>query len=91
MRAASRVTKAWPAAWLDSLGRKEELHQHLVAGEAGILEDPPELRLLQVHDVLTTLRGGADQQHLADEGGALERDLLRDHAAEGEAEQIHLA
>src|SRR3954447_7826763 len=40
---------------------EEELHQNLVAGEAGISEDLAQLRLLQVHDVLTTLRGGSDQ------------------------------
>src|SRR3954451_7130703 len=42
-------------------GSEEELHQNLVAGEAGISEDLAQLRLLQVHDVLTTLRGGSDQ------------------------------
>ena len=49
-----------------------------------------ELRLLQVHDVLTALRGGAHQEHPADEGGSIERDLLGDHAAQREAEQIDL-
>ena len=44
---------------------KEELHQNPRARKCGVLEDVPEFRFLQVHDVLTACRGGADQQHLA--------------------------
>src|SRR5688572_29047585 len=38
---------------------EEELHQYLQSLEIWILENPLELRLLQVHDVLAAFGGGA--------------------------------
>jgi hypothetical protein len=46
------------------------------------------LGFVEVHNVLTAPRTGADQNQLAKDRGAFEGHLLRNHSAEREAEHI---
>src|SRR5260370_8211527 len=55
----------------------------------GGAEEPPCSLGQRLHS-LTTARTGAQEDQLADEIGCLQRDFLRDHAADREAEHIRL-
>src|SRR5229473_2244203 len=75
---------------LGRLGRTEEDREPEVLGRIiGRAEDPL-CDLGQRRHSLTTARTGAQEDQLADEIGCLQRDFLRDHAADREAEHIRL-
>ena len=67
---------------------KEDLLQHGVSLERRITEVPRQTRFFEVHDVLAAARGGPDENHPAEDRGAVERHLLRDHSAERESEHV---
>ena len=67
---------------------KENLLHDRVALKASIAEVARENGFFQVHDVLATAGCRADEDHAAETGWSVERDLLRDHAAQGESEHI---
>ena len=75
---------------LARLGRTEEDREPEMLGRIiGGAEDPLCYLGQRLHS-LTAARTGAHQDQLADEIGRLQRDFLRDHAADREAEHIHL-
>jgi hypothetical protein len=61
-------------------GCEEDLLQHGVPVEVWIGEVPGQTRFLQVHDVFTAARRGADQNHPTDARGTFECHLLRHHS-----------
>src|SRR5271168_4021184 len=67
--------------------REEEFHQLLQSGEIWIVSDLLQLWLFHVHDVLSAFRGGGDENYFSDERWAVQRNLLRDHPAEGVTHQ----
>src|SRR5580704_8468335 len=75
---------------LRRLGRTEEDREPEVLGRIiGGAEDPL-CDLGQRRHALSAARTGTHEDQLADEIGSLQRDFLRDHAADREAEHIHL-
>jgi len=62
--------------------RKEDFLQHRVALKLGIAEILREARFIEVHDVFAAAGRGADEDHSSKDGRPVQRDLLRDHAAE---------
>src|SRR5580704_5233183 len=75
---------------LARLGRTEENREpEMLRRIIGGAEDPLCYLSQRLHS-LTAARTGADQDQLADEIGRLQRDFLRDHAADREAQNIRL-
>src|SRR5712671_4618879 len=67
---------------------EEDLLQYVIATILRILKVLREARLLEVHDVLATARGRADEDHATKDRRPVLGHLLGDHAAEGEAEYV---
>jgi len=67
---------------------KENLLQDRVSLKLGISEMFGEARLIEVHDVLAASRRRAHEDYSAKDRGTIQRHLLRDHAAEREAENV---
>src|SRR4029077_6299480 len=70
-------------------GTEEDREPEMLGRIIGGAEDPL-CYLGQRFHSLTAARTGAHQDQLANEIGRLQRDFLRDHAADREAEHIHL-
>src|SRR6266513_175600 len=70
--------------------REEDFLEHSIAGVPRILEVLCEARFLEVHDVLSAAGSRADEDHPPKDRRTVRRDLLRDHAAEGETEDVAL-
>ena len=81
---------ASPAAWLVVVGAKKIFLQDGIAAIPRILEVLCEARFLEVHDVLSAARSRADEDHPPKDRRTVLRDLLGDHAAEGETEDVAL-
>ncbi len=85
-----RALQELPSRRLACLGRTEENREPEMLGRIiGGAEDPLCYLGQRLHS-LTTARTGAHEDQLADEIGRLKRHFLRDHAADREAEHIHL-
>jgi hypothetical protein len=81
-RCASLRMNASPAAWLDSVGAMKSFDRTEYPQKCRIPEVPGQARFLEVHDVFSPSRSGADEDHPAKHRGAVLRHLLRDHPAE---------
>ena len=74
---------SWPSA-------RKDLWEDGIAPILRILEVLGETRFLEVHDVLAAARRRADEDHAMKDRRTVLRDLLGDHAAEGETEDLAL-
>ena len=72
---------SWPSA-------RKDLWEDGIAPILRILEVLGETRFLEVHDVLAAARRRADEDHAMKDRRTVLRDLLGDHAAEGETEDV---
>jgi hypothetical protein len=70
---------------------RRNLLQHGISLERGITEVPGQTRFVQVHDVFAAARRGANENHPAEDRGAVPRHLLRDHSAQGESKHVAVA
>src|SRR5262245_43138527 len=70
--------------------REEDLLQDRIATVLRILEVLCEARLLEVHDVLTAAWSCTDEDHATNDRPMVMSDLLGDHAAEREPEDVAL-
>jgi len=68
--------------------RKEDLLQKRISSKIRIGEVLCQAGFLEKHDVLSSARCGADEDHPANDRGTILRHLLRDHSAQRESEDI---
>ena len=86
-RCISLAMNASPAAWLVRVGVKK-IFSRRRSRVPRILEVLGEARFFEVHDVLAAARRRTDEDHPTKDRRPVLRDLLGDHAAEREPEDV---